>query len=93
MLLGGARNRNSSNSNRTSTRQPDMLPEQQKDEYEKLVVALQKRFRSLDIEELRGLEFHQLMQEQGSVEELGVELRSWNGKPFLPAVPGSSTTS
>ena len=52
-----------------------MLPGKEKDTYEKLVIALQKRFRSLDIHELHGLEFHQLMQEGRSIEELGVELQ------------------
>lgn len=51
-----------------------MLPEEEKLTYAKVVVALQKRFRSLHIEELRGLEFHQLMQDKQSVEELGMEL-------------------
>ena len=64
-----------------------MLPGKEKDTYEKLVIALQKRFRSLDIEELRGLEFHQLMQEGRSVEELGVELQKLGRKAF----PASST--
>ena len=40
-----------------------MLPMEEKDSYDRVVVALKKRFSSVDIEELRGLEFHQLMQE------------------------------
>ena len=64
-----------------------MLPEEEKDSYKKLLVALQKRFRSLDIEELRGLEFHQLMQEGRSVEELGVELQKVGRKAFPASNP------
>ena len=36
---------------------------------------VRKRFQSLDIEELKGLDFHQLMQDKQSVEELGVVLQ------------------
>ena len=59
-----------------------MLPEEEKSSYSSVVVALQKRFRSLDIEELRGLEFHQLMQEKQSVEALGMELQKLGRKAF-----------
>ena len=59
-----------------------MLPEEEKSSYAKVVVALQKRFRSLDIEELRGLEFHQLIQEKQSVEQLGMELQKLGRKAF-----------
>ena len=70
-----------------------MLPEEEKDSYGKLLVSLQKRFRSLDIEELRGLEFHQLMQEGRSVEELGVELQNVGRKLSLPATRRNLTAS
>jgi hypothetical protein len=59
-----------------------MLPEEEKTSYASVVMALQKRFRSLDIEELRGLEFHQLMQDKQSVEELGIELQKLGRKAF-----------
>ena len=59
-----------------------MLPEEEKSSCSSVVVALQKRFRSLDIEELRGLEFHQLMQEKQSVEALGMELQKLGCKAF-----------
>ena len=36
---------------------------------------MRKRFQSLDIEELKGLEFHQLMQDKQLVEELSVVLQ------------------
>ena len=35
----------------------------------------EEEFQSLDIEELKGLELHQLMQDKQSVEELGVVLQ------------------
>ena len=58
-----------------------MLPEEEKTCYEKVVIAL-KRFCLVDIEELRGLEFHQLMQDKQSVEDLGVELQKLGRKVF-----------
>ena len=59
-----------------------MLPTEEKTSYDKVVLALKKRFSSIDIEELRGLEFHQLMQAKQSVEELGVELQKLGRKAF-----------
>ena len=59
-----------------------MLPEEEKTSYAKVVIARKKRFCSVDIEELRGLEFHQLMQDKQSVEELGVELQKLERKAF-----------
>lgn len=59
-----------------------MLPEQENSSYASAVVALQKRFRSLDIEELRGLEFHQLMKHKQSVEALGIDLQKLGCKAF-----------
>ena len=64
-----------------------MLSEKEKTSYESVVAALQNRFHSLDIEELRGLEFHQLMQDQQSVEELGVQLQKLGRKAFLGTGP------
>ena len=45
-------------------------------------MTLRKRFQSLDIEELKGLEFHQLMQDKQSVEELVVVLQTLARKAF-----------
>ena len=59
-----------------------MLPTEGKTSYDKVVLALKKRFSSIDIEELRGLEFHQLMQAKQSVEELGLELQKLGRKAF-----------
>ena len=59
-----------------------MLPEGDKGSYTTAVEALKKRFHPVDIEELRSLEFHQLMQEQQSVEQLGIELQSLARRAF-----------
>ena len=52
-----------------------MLPDEEKASYDKVVLSLKERFCSVDIEELRGLEFHQLMQSKQNVEELGVDVK------------------
>ena len=62
-----------------------MLPEGDKGSYTTAVEALKKRFHPVDIEELRSLEFHQLMQEQQSVEQLGIELQSLARRAFPEA--------
>ena len=46
------------------------------------MTALKGRFKPVDIEELRGLEFHQLMQAEESVEKLGLQLMSLAKKAF-----------
>ena len=51
-----------------------MLSASEKSTYKAVVAALEHRFYLLDIEELRGLEFHQLMQNAQSVEEVGIQL-------------------
>ena len=50
--------------------------------YTDLVAALRARFKPVDIGELRGLEFHQLMQTPQSVEKLGLQLMSLAKKVF-----------
>ena len=50
--------------------------------YKDTVEALQKRFKPVDIEELRGLEFHQLTQVKQSVEQLGIELQKLAKRGF-----------
>lgn len=48
--------------------------------------ALRKRFRPVDIEELRGLEFHRKTQAEGeSVEQLGLELQRLGRRAFPSA--------
>ena len=44
--------------------------------YSATVEALGSRFKLVDIEELREMEFHQLMQKDQTVEELGLEFQS-----------------
>lgn len=51
-----------------------MFPDADRRSYERAKAALKDRFKSVDIEELRGLEFHHKMQEYESIEELGMEL-------------------
>ena len=50
-----------------------VLPEAERDDYDKAKSALKNRFKSVDIAELRGLEFHHKQQESETVEELGME--------------------
>ena len=50
--------------------------------YKKASDALRKRFRPVDIEELQGLEFHRKVQEDESVEQLGLELQRLGRKAF-----------
>ena len=58
------------------------------EDYDKAIAALKARFRSVDIEELRGLEFHHKIQGPSeSVEELGLELQRLGHKAF-PTVQG-----
>ena len=59
-----------------------MMPSEERVKYTSVVSTLRKRFQSLDIEELKGLEFHQLMQDKQSVEELGVVLQKLARKAF-----------
>ena len=64
-----------------------MLPVSEKSTYKAVVAALEHRFHSLDIEELRGLEFHQLMQNTQSVEEVGIQLQRLARKAFPKSSP------
>ena len=50
-----------------------------RENYSRATAALQKRFKLVDIEELRGLEFHHKVQ---SIEELGMELQALGHKAF-----------
>ena len=59
-----------------------MMPVEEKVDYDLAVKSLRKRFHLLDIEELRGLEFHQLTQEKRSVEQLGMVLQKLARKAF-----------
>ena len=59
-----------------------MMPDEEKADYDLAVKSLRQRFLLLDIEELRGLEFHQLVQEKQTVEQLGMELQKLARKAF-----------
>ena len=64
-----------------------MFPTDDKSSYKKASDALRKRFRLVDIEELRGLEFHRKVQEDESVEQLGLELQRLGRKAY-PSTDG-----
>ena len=59
-----------------------MLSEEERKSYDLAVTALKKRFRPIDIEELRGLDFHQKMQDSETIEQLGIDLQSLARRAF-----------
>ena len=63
-----------------------MFPEEDRHNLERTKEALKSRFKSTEIEELRGMEFHHKMQTTESVEELGLELQTLANKAF-PSTP------
>ena len=64
-----------------------LLPEEVKASYSPTVSALKSRFKPVDIEELRGMEFHQLVQREQSVEQLRLEMQRLAKRAF-PALTG-----
>ena len=64
-----------------------LLPGEVRASYTALVDALKSRFKPVDIEELRGMEFHGLVQDKLSVEELGIKLQRLAKRAF-PAITG-----
>ena len=65
-----------------------MFPKEDRSTFELAAEALRKRFRPVDIEELRGLEFHRKTQVDGeSVEQLGLELQRLGRRAF-PSTEG-----
>ena len=64
-----------------------MLPKEDKASYAHAVGALKKRFRSVEIEELKGLEFHRRVQGEESIEQLGMDLQRLGRKAF-PGIEG-----
>ena len=65
-----------------------LLPASVKTSYSTTVDALKERFRPVDIEELRGMEFHQMTQKSGqTVEQMGIELQKLAQKAF-PTITG-----
>ena len=59
-----------------------MMPCEERAKYTSFVLMLRKRFQSLDIEELKGLDCQQLIQDKQSVEELGVVMQKVAHKAF-----------
>ena len=64
-----------------------VLPETDKTSYARAMEALQRRFRPIGIEELRGLDFHRKVQGEESVERLGMQLQQLGRKAF-PSIEG-----
>ncbi len=56
-------------------------------QYQKVVEALLVHFQAVDIEELRGMEFHHKVQKDESIEDLGLELQAFWHKAF-PSIQG-----
>ena len=64
-----------------------MFPKEDQSSYSRAVTALKKRFRSVEIEELKGLEFRRRVQGEESIEQLGMDLQKLGHKAF-PAAEG-----
>ena len=67
---------------RTASQIFDLLLVETRTSYATLVTALKTRFKPVDIEELRGLELHQLMQTDQTVEKLGLQFMQLAKKAF-----------
>ena len=63
-----------------------MMPESSRKVYKEAVEYLKGRFKPIDIEELKGIEFHQKMQGAETIEQLGITLQKLGRKAF----PGTS---
>ena len=59
-----------------------MMPETERTKYDAAVTALKKRFRRVEIQELRGLEFCRKLQGDESVEQLGMDLQRMARRAF-----------
>ena len=64
-----------------------MLAKDDKSSYAHAILVLKSRFRSVEIEELKGLEFHRRMQTDESIERLGMDLQKLGRKAF-PSTEG-----
>ena len=62
-----------------------MLAEKEKVTYDATVQKLKEHFRPIDIEELKGIEFHQKVQADESIEQLGIDLQTLGRKAFPQA--------
>ena len=67
---------------KTALRVFRMLPDADHSSYAKATAVLRSRFKSVDIEELRGLEFHHKVQGDESIEELRMQLQALGRKAF-----------
>lgn len=67
---------------RTALKAFRSLEVQDREDYDRAIAALRKRFKSVEIEELRGFEFHRKMQGKESIEELGMDLLALGRKAF-----------
>ncbi len=66
---------------KTALRVLRTLPDTDQSQYQKVVDALRARFKAVDIEELRGMEFHH------KVQSIGLELQALGRKAF-PSIQG-----
>ncbi len=65
-----------------------MLPDDERKTMDSTLAALRKRFRPADIEELRGLDFHHRMQDDGeTIEQLEISIQQLGRKAF-PTITG-----
>ena len=71
---------------KTALRAFRMFPKEDRQDFNRAKEALKNRFKSVEIEELRGLEFHHKMQTTESIEEFGLELQSLANEAF-PSTP------
>ena len=65
-----------------------VIPEKEQKDYDVVVKKLKETFHCVDIEELKGIEFHQKMQKEESVEQLGIDLLDLGRKAF-PKIVGT----
>ena len=61
-----------------------MMPAERREEYDCMIDVVWKRFHSLDIEELKVLEFHQLMQGNLFVARMKLQKLACNAFPESP---------
>ena len=64
-----------------------MLSKDVRSNYDQVIVALKKRFRSVEIAELKGMEFHRRVQGDETIEKLGMDLQKLGQKAF-PSMEG-----
>ena len=86
-LQVGIVSRNSFHLDKTANDVFRILPDEDKNDFDKAVKALQKQIKPADIEELRGLEFHHLIQGEDTIEQLGMNIQLLGRKAF-PTIVG-----